>query len=494
MSKINITEIPGLDLTYHIENTPLGVIVLDHHGFIRYWSARAEEIFGWTAEEIMDTNIKDLSIIYKKDLDTVDSTLQELRTGMVQRNQSVNRNCTKSGKEIYCEWYNSVLKDESGLGISILSMVQDITERIKADEAIQRSQNQLSLIFNSAIDPMWLLDIEEGYNFRFEYINKSFIAVTGLAEEKVIGHLIEEVMPKASHALVRAKYMQAIRTRKVVDYIEVAQHPAGQKVGEIRVIPVDGKNGQITKIIGIANDITENWQLKKQRDEDREAFNKRIIAAAVKGQEKERANVSLELHDNVNQVLTTVKLYIEMCYSDLADPKVILPKCATLLNDTINEIRDISKMLSIPPLDVIGIQETLAELVSSIQVAQKMDIELKTGDLPCNLMDGDLHLALYRIVQEQLTNIIKYAEAAHVLIRVEITNDQLSLLIQDNGKGFDTTKKRNGIGITNIINRVQMFNGTVEIQSQPGKGCTLLASFPILIKDDKCFPASLIYI
>ena len=489
MSKAHLYEIiDELSLTHHLENTPLGIIVWDERNEIIHWSDRASEIFGWTPEETLHQQIASLNMIHEEDAATVARILEEIKSGRVLRNQSANRNITKSGKVIYCEWYNSALVDDEGHITSILSMVQDVTDKKKAAVALEKSQQQLSLIYNSAIDPMWLIGVEEENQFRFEDINTAFTLVTGLSRENVVGKLVEEVLPVSSHAIVRTKYREAIETGKVIDYIEVAVHPAGQKVGEIRVIPVKDNQGKVKKLLGIANDITEKRTLQKQLDVERDEFNRRVTAAAIKGQEIERSKVSRELHDNVNQVLTTVRLYTELCASGAANVPELLARCSQLLDQAINEIRDLSQQLSAPSLGDIGLIETLGELTSSIQVTRKLRITLDTSAVSCNQIDSELHLAVYRIAQEHLTNILKHAEASDVFIELGISHDRLELTIRDNGKGFDPNLPREGIGITNMITRAETLFGTVSFTSAPGQGTTMAASFPVLIKEGKCLP------
>lgn len=490
MARAHINDIiDTLSLTYHIENTPLGVMVFDRQGHVVYWSDRASEIFGWQEEEILHKNLNDLAIIYEEEQNKVNALLEQLQYGSTHRNQSTNRNRTKDGQLIWCEWYNSALKDEEGNVTSILSMVQDVTERKDAEEALAHSEHQLSLIYNSAIDPMWLIKINEG-RFYFDDINTAFTAVTGLTRDQVIGKPIEDVLPESSHPLVREKYNEALRTGKVIDYVEVAMHPAGQKVGEIRVIPVKNTEGNIENLLGIANDITEKRLLQKQLDAERDEFSRKITAAAIKGQEIERSKVSLELHDNVNQVLTTVKLYAELCASGAVDPQEVLPKCAALLNDTINEIRDLSRRLSAPSLGDIGLKETIIELADSIQATQKLSISLDTSKLTCNHVENELHLAVYRIAQEHLTNILKHAEAGKVKMGLETGQDYLKLWVKDDGKGFDPHSKSSGIGLTNMTSRAQIHGGQVELDSAPGMGCTLNVVFPIEIQNGRCFQRS----
>ena len=97
-------------------------------------------------------------------------------------------------------------------------------------------------------------------------------------------------------------------------------------------------------------------------------------------------------------------------------------------------------------------------------------------DLP---IDDDLKLNIYRIAQEQINNIIKYAEASFIHINVESDDNLLRVEIKDNGKGFDMEKKRRGIGITNMINRIESFNGKLRIITSAGNGCTISIEVPV---------------
>jgi PAS domain S-box-containing protein len=137
-------------LTYHVENTPLAVIEFDKELNIKRWSARAEEIFGWKASEALLKNINDpdFQIIHEEDKKVVARINEELMQGTVNRNLSLNRNYTKYGKVIYCEWHNSVLRDEHGNTITILSLVHDVTKRRNAEETLSRSYEEIRQLSN----------------------------------------------------------------------------------------------------------------------------------------------------------------------------------------------------------------------------------------------------------------------------------------------------------------------------------------------------------
>jgi signal transduction histidine kinase len=179
----------------------------------------------------------------------------------------------------------------------------------------------------------------------------------------------------------------------------------------------------------------------------------------------------------VNQVLTAVKLYTELCANDLGN-KELMQRSMTLLQSCIDEIRSLSKQLSAPSLGKISLKDSLKDLVKTIIDAGKAKIKLNTKNIKDLKVNSDLHLAIYRIVQEHLTNVMKYAEAKNVRIVITYIDDDIVLKIADNGKGFDITKIAIGIGIANMTSRAESLGGRININSAPGLGCVLIAHLP----------------
>jgi PAS domain S-box-containing protein len=137
-------------LSYHVENTPLAVVEFDKYLSISRWSKRAEEIFGWKASDALGKNVYDAGfrIIFEEDAPEVDKINEQLVTGTVNRNLSLNRNYTRDGEVIYCEWYNSVLRDEHGNVITILSLVHNVTARKKAEDTLNHSYEEIRRLTN----------------------------------------------------------------------------------------------------------------------------------------------------------------------------------------------------------------------------------------------------------------------------------------------------------------------------------------------------------
>ena len=135
-------------LTFHVENSPLAVIEWDNKFQLQRWSKRAEEMFGWKAEEVLGQHTQNLPLVYTEDVAAVDKVRAGLLDGSKPRSVNRNRNFTKDKSIIYCEWYESALFDSSGQLVSILSLVQDITERRQAEDAFQYRLEFEALITN----------------------------------------------------------------------------------------------------------------------------------------------------------------------------------------------------------------------------------------------------------------------------------------------------------------------------------------------------------
>lgn len=145
-------------LLFHIENTPLGFMEWNNQLHAKSWSKRAEEIFGWTEKEYMESQMTVYDLVYKEDLPMMYKMEQQLVTGELTRNRVQYRNNTKDGRVIWCEWFNSASMDKNGRVITIMSLVQDITERKEAELQKEFDQNNLNSLINNTNDGMWSVD------------------------------------------------------------------------------------------------------------------------------------------------------------------------------------------------------------------------------------------------------------------------------------------------------------------------------------------------
>lgn len=221
----------------------------------------------------------------------------------------------------------------------------------------------------------------------------------------------------------------------------------------------------------------EKKLLEEQVALERAMKQKAITEAVLTAQETERTEIGRELHDNVNQILAAARLYIDMARKKEEDKDSLLATSATYTQSAIEEIRKLAKVLITPLIKDMGLVDSIRGLIEDIMNVHPIEIKLTTTSLKEDLFNEKFKLSLFRIIQEQINNILKHAQANQITIDLTQNGEELVISIADNGVGFDTSKRRKGVGLVNITSRVELYKGNVVISSRPGEGCTLTICF-----------------
>ena len=438
-----------------------GFITITFDGLVIYWNGEAERITGIRKEEALGRNFWTL---YPNMEQTPYYTLyQRLLTAREPVQETVFSPFSK-------KWFE-LRAYRTGNGISVF--FRDVTGRRAAEEELQK----LSLIARETTNPVIIYDRRQ----TVQWVNNAFLRLSGYTLEECVGRAIGDICDGPATDPETVRYVQQQIDRCEPYRIEALNY---KKYGDtywsdVSCQPVLNERGEVVQYFSIATDITERKTLEQQLlREQRERQNK-ITAATLKAQEFERSVVSQELHDNVNQVLTTVKLYTEMVRDGVVNAGAVLDKSIGLLQDSINEIRSLSKRLSAPSLGKIRLAESVKELLDAIAATRKFSVTVDTRAVANLEVSQELHLAVYRILQEHLTNVLKHAGATRVTVTLTRLADQVHLRVTDNGQGFTPSRKHNGIGIANMITRAESLNGSLTILSAPGKGCELVVNIPL---------------
>jgi PAS domain S-box-containing protein len=337
-------------------------------------------------------------------------------------------------------------------------------------------EKERQLYFNrTTSEAIWEWDITNGDIYR----NKQLQKLTGFSQDyaKDLSWWFNRIHQR-DRDRVQLSVSEALEQKKAsweeeylfqcADGIYKVMHDRGFVVYE---------NGAPVRMIGSLQDVTELAQLKEQLAEEKQFYQKEIAESIIDAQEKERTNLGNELHDNVNQILTTARLYLDMMNPSTAEDKDIKDKTKELISMAYDEIRKLSKDLVSPQLKSESIVQIIQELVDEISASGKFKVSFKHQ--PAIWVSRNLKTTIFRIVQEQLKNIVRYSEATEVLIDLKSEITGITLSVSDNGKGFDPSSTRNGIGLININERVKLYNGTVNLDSAPGKGCSLQVKIPV---------------
>jgi two-component system, NarL family, sensor histidine kinase UhpB len=315
-------------------------------------------------------------------------------------------------------------------------------------------------------------------DLRIVYINKKAEQVYGIRSKEVAGSLFRDVIQYDHVTDSREQALQILQQTGNWQGKVVFTRKDNQQFHLLASVTFarDEKNkpvGLIATLKDITAEELTNESVRKSKLEQQKEINRLMI----KTQENERNELGRELHDNINQILAAVKLQLEYSLENYEEEKCTIERCKSNIEEVIREIRNLSHRLVLPRFAETSLMAEIQKTIENIQQQQPVSLDvlgLKESLLPDNIKE-----TLYRIVQEQLTNIIRHAKAGKAVIKLHNTATTVFLSIEDNGIGFNTTRSRHGVGITNILNRVETYNGSVHIFSAPGKGCRLEVIIPL---------------
>lgn len=229
------------------------------------------------------------------------------------------------------------------------------------------------------------------------------------------------------------------------------------------------------------NDILHQQELKtlKQREQIT------MYNAMLQGQEQERNRIARDLHDGLGGMLAGVKLKLSSIVSKeknhnlLIQPDMEIYKVIHQLDQSVDELRRIARNMMPESLIYMGLEPALSDLCKSLN-SDRTSVDFEAFNLR-NTYEQALQITVYRIVQELLTNAVKHAEARSIMVQCSENENRLYITVEDDGKGFDpaSVAQKNGIGLSNIKNRVSLLQGTVEIGSRPREGTTFSIEIPL---------------
>lgn len=205
--------------------------------------------------------------------------------------------------------------------------------------------------------------------------------------------------------------------------------------------------------------------------------------AMLEGQEQERERVSKELHDHVGHLLGSIKHQLGVLETQVADVKTEqvsqYKKLSGLLDNAAGELRRISHDMAAATLNRFGLEKALKELRDTLHINGRLQVELNTFGLERPL-ERSVEIAVYRIIQEAVSNVLKHAQASEITIGVTHAPGRLSVVVSDNGIGFDTSATDGGVGLANIRARAAALGAQAQIDSAPGKGTSVSVEWAVV--------------
>jgi PAS domain S-box-containing protein len=465
------------------ESAPEAVVVLDvERRTFADCNPKACELFGFSAEALRSLGPLQLSPLRQPDGRQSSEAAAEYIHRAVAYAQPVFEWTyrTADGHEYPCEVRLVRLPDPSR--VLVRGSVTDIKERKRAEEALRESEERFRNAFDFAAIGMALVS-PDGH---FLQVNKSLCDKVGYSTKDLLARDFQSITHpddlEADLGLVRQMLEGSI------PYYHLEKrylHKEGRIVWAfLSVSLLRGRQGEPLYFISQIEDITE----RKNAEKTLQGYNLRLKALShqiLGTQETERRRLARELHDEIGQMLTTVGMRLHRLKTVCdATAEVALNEDIAIVNRAIEQVRELSLNLRPPMLDVLGLEAALRWYAQKQSERSGLEVQL-AGHLNVPRLDPDLEIACFRVVQESITNVLRHAQARHVWIELQEEDAELSVVIRDDGVGFDVAamQKRAGcggsFGILAMRERIELLSGRLEIQSAPGQGTRICACFPL---------------
>ena len=358
----------------------------------------------------------------------------------------------------------------------VAELEERIAERKRAEIALRESEERYRELFENAKDAVYVQDLDGNYL----KINRAAEELSGYSREEIVGHNFSEFIAKEHFEYVKTNFCSKLAE-------------TGETVYEVDVIAKDGRrvpvevssraiyeNGELVGVQGMARDITE----RKLAQDALQMFSRQLIEA----QEDERRRISRELHDQIGQILTAVKmnLYTVQQFCNASEAGAYVKDNIEAVDEALRLVRDLSVDLRPPVLDDLGLVTALRWYVDRYSRRTGFNVEVVI-DLPDHnqRFSREIETACFRIAQEALTNITRHAQANQILLRLAKVENSLLLSVKDDGVGFDFRRLQKRkvraatLGIISMQERAHAAGGSIEINSAISKGTEILFNVPL---------------
>jgi len=371
------------------------------------------------------------------------------------------------------------LRDGSGQICGVAGVAFDITDRRRAENALQASENRLRAIIESEPECVKLVD-DRGRLLDMNPAGLAMIQADSI--EQVRGMCIVDVIAAEYRAAFAELHQRVFTGESGTLQFEIVGLKGQRRWLATHTVPLRDASGRIQAALGITRDITEARRADEQLRASRGAL--RSLAARQQDvREDERTRIAREIHDSLGQALTALKLQLVAAHEmvDAKAPEIAERLCETaaMVDELVKIVRRIATELRPPILDQLGLPAALEWLAQDF--SRRRGITCDVTLLPVNgAITDELATALFRIVQEGLTNVSRHAGASHVQISLGLSGGCVTLEIGDDGRGITeaATTGPQSLGILGMRERAAALGGVLEVMPRTGGGTRVSAWFP----------------
>jgi len=387
----------------------------------------------------------------------------------------------KNGRHVECLLAATTF-DHSGERL-YCCFLSDFTPYAEKIQELEGAEERHHLFANMEKDSIWISEFDRDMNMRVQYISEPIANIMGYSAAEVKLMTLEQMLTPPSARLGRQLTKRQLMlenkrgadpSRSWIHEFEL-RHKNGYQVWvEVKASFMRDKRGKITGIIGVTRDITERRRYEAQL----RALSSRLVEL----QEAERRHIARELHDQIGQSLTGIRMLLGMLPEHL--PKNVgksITEVQALIDDIMERVKDLSLELRPSTLDDLGLLPTLLRHFTTYKAQTNVSVRFKQRGLE-RRFNSVIETAVFRIIQEGLTNVARHAKVSEVEVRIVVSRNKVRIQIDDRGRGFAPEVvygSGTASGIVGMRERAVLVGGQLSVESVPGVGTRLTAQLPL---------------
>jgi len=464
-----------------LESSEDAIISKNLAAVITSWNAGAERMFGYTESEAVGQPI---TILIPPELhEEEDQILDKLRAGGRIEHYETTR-ATKTGKPIAVSLTISPIKDSTGKVVGFCKLAHDITDRKRAEQALQetnrsleiqtsalRSQEELLKIFVKNVPAaVAMLDRD----MRYVQVSDRWCTDYLPGRAQILGRSHYEIFPDLPERWkeVHRRALQGETLRADEDSWDGRD---GTHWARWEVRPWKTREGAVGGILILAEDISR----RKQMEEALSGMSRKLIES----QEQERARIGRELHDDINQRLAMLAVELEQLQENPSEVSNRVQGVRKEITEISNDVQALSHELHSSKLEYLGVVAGIKSWCKEFSERQRMEVNVENEVF--STLPFEVGLSLFRVIQEALHNAQKHSGVKRIEVQLREDSGEIHLIIRDSGKGFDidAALQGRGLGLTSMRERVRLVNGTIAIESKPMGGTSIHVRVPLESKN-----------
>jgi PAS domain S-box-containing protein len=463
------------------------LIVHELGGAIRFWNRGAEALYGWPAAEALGQRTHVL-------LRTEGVMPERIETQLEQTGHWEGElvHLTRDGRRVTVESRQTAARAADDR-LLILASNRDITARKRDEEQIRKLNAELEQrvadrtaelrvaslyarsLIEASLDPLVTISPDG----KITDVNRATEEITGVPRERLVGSNFSGYFTEPEKA--EAGYQKVLAEGLVRDYPLTICHATGRAAEVLyNATLYRDEVGRVQGVFAAARDITERKRLEEAHEE--------LLRRLSEAQETERGRISRELHDRLGQDLTALKLGLQLFRRHgpfAAAVEETIGKLEQLADGLVRDIHRLAWELRPAVLDDLGLEAALRRYTTEWSENSGVPLDFHSQGLEARRLPQELETTLYRIAQEALSNVVRHANARRVSVLLERRPGHISLIVEDNGDGFEvdtlmqTSVTQGKLGLLGMQERVMLVRGTLEIESTPGAGTAVFVRIPL---------------